>query len=199
MKNIFSNRKFGRSNLRWHSLILIILLIYQSGCSSTYRIKALSFFFDGVPNPDKETAIHPKDSLNRIDTAGNKQNLMSKIFPQMYFHSPYKDQKCSICHDQTRFGKFTKNQPELCYQCHDNFGNKYKVLHGPVGGGQCVMCHSPHQSINVNLLTRTGQSLCLYCHNSERILAMDQHQDIKDASCIECHNPHGGDDKFILR
>jgi predicted CXXCH cytochrome family protein len=198
MINIFSNWGLRVNNIKLITLMMIIILINLSGCSTTHRYKTLSFFFDGVPNPDKGIAIQSSDSLIRKDTTATAQNSLGKIIPQMYFHPPYKEKECSICHDQTRMGKYTKPQPELCYQCHDDFGTKFKVLHGPVGGGQCVICHSPHQSMNANLLLRQGQAICLYCHNSEQVMAAEQHQDIKDASCMDCHNPHGGDDKFIL-
>lgn len=180
-------------------LITVILLICLFGCSSTHRYKTLSFFFDGVPKPDNEIAVHKLDSLTIADSTVIAQNSTPVTKPLINFHPPYKEKECASCHDQSSMGKLNKTQPELCYQCHDDFSTKYKKLHGPVAGGQCTMCHSPHMSKNENLLLRIGQDLCFHCHNSEQILAEEQHKDIQDASCTECHNPHGGDDKNILR
>lgn len=199
MLNKFSHRKLKIYRKILPSLLVVIILIYLSGCSTTHNYKALSFFFDGVPDPAAETAIQSNDSLNRMDTAAFAQGIMSKTFPQMHLHSPYQDKQCASCHDQGQMGKLLESLPKLCYVCHEDFSNKYKVLHGPVGGGQCTMCHSPHMSVNEHLLTRTKQSICLFCHNSEQVMATEAHQDIKDTNCTECHNPHGGDDKYILR
>lgn len=199
MAHLFNNRKLGVSNVKLSIVLVIIILINLSSCSTTHGYKTLSFFFDGVPNPEKQNTIQSKDTLRVKDTTNVAQNLMSAVISKMHFHPPYKDQECSNCHDPDRMGQFTKPIPELCYQCHDDFSAKYKVLHGPVGGGQCVMCHSPHQSINEKLLLRTGQALCLYCHNPEQVMASEEHRDIKDTGCTDCHNPHGGNDKFILR
>lgn len=185
--------------MKLSSLVFFVLLSCLFGCSSQNQIKVLSFFFDGVPNPSREAGVHPSDTLGRKDTTAIKQSTMGKIFPRLYFHAPYKQQECSQCHDRIRMGKLNKSLPELCYQCHDDFATKFKVLHGPVGGGQCIMCHSPHQSMNEKLLIRKGQALCLFCHDSEQVMAAKEHQDIKDASCTDCHNPHGGDERFILR
>jgi predicted CXXCH cytochrome family protein len=96
-------------------------------------------------------------------------------------------------------GKLIKNLPELCYQCHEDFSTRFKVLHGPVAGGQCSVCHSPHMSLNADLLVRTGQSQCLHCHESGEIFKTAVHQDNKETNCTECHNPHGGEDRNILR
>jgi predicted CXXCH cytochrome family protein len=180
-------------------LIMGILLILLSGCSSTQNYKTLSFFFDGVPKTDIELTDQKLDSLARADSTALVQNMVSVQKPLMNYHSPYQEKDCASCHDQSTMGKFVSPQPELCYQCHDDFKNTYKVLHGPVAGGQCTACHNPHQSENENLLTRTGRSLCLYCHELNLIMSLEEHKEIQDANCTDCHNPHGGENKYNLR
>jgi predicted CXXCH cytochrome family protein len=189
--------QIGKSHLP--CIIMGILLILQSGCSSTQNYKTLTFFFDGVPEPEIELTGQKLDSLARADSTALAQNMVSAQKPLMYYHSPYQEKDCASCHDKSTMGKFTNPQPELCYQCHDDFKNTYKVLHGPVAGGQCTACHNPHQSENENLLTRTGQSLCLYCHESNLVMALEEHKEIQDANCTDCHNPHGGENKYNLR
>jgi predicted CXXCH cytochrome family protein len=180
-------------------MIMGILFILLSGCSSSHSYKTLSFFFDGVPKPDIELTSQKLDSLARVDSTNLAQNVVTIKEPIINFHSPYQEKDCASCHDQSTMGRFVSTQPELCYQCHDDFKNTYKVLHGPVAGGQCTICHSPHQSENENLLIRTGQSLCLYCHDIEQVMVTEEHKDIQGANCTDCHNPHGGEDKLILR
>ncbi|MFZ4704938.1 MAG: cytochrome c3 family protein [Bacteroidales bacterium] len=177
-----------------------IFTIYLYGCSPTHRYKALSFFFDGVPNPDNETVLPSNGSLEGTDSALIAQNLIREASrPKIQFHSPYQDKKCASCHNQGQIGKLIESLPGLCYKCHEEFNVRYKVLHGPVGGGQCTMCHNPHMSNNENLLTRTNQSICLYCHDSDQVFESEVHKSKKEVNCTECHNPHGGEDKFILR
>jgi predicted CXXCH cytochrome family protein len=179
---------------------MVVVLIYLSGCSSAYRYKTLSFFFDGVPNPATELNNQSKDTIINVKTSDVfAQNPTSKLPPKMNFHAPYQDKACESCHDQSKMGKLNKDMPELCYQCHENLNNKYKVLHSPVEGGQCIACHNPHSSVNENLLLRTGQSLCLYCHDSKQIMETDVHLEIGEANCTDCHNPHGGEDRNVLR
>lgn len=180
-------------------LFIIVLSFYLSGCSATNHYKFLSFFFDGVPNPAEQTSINNSDSISRLDSTSLAENIKIESLPTGSIHSPYQEKDCSSCHDQSSMGKFTELQPKLCYQCHEDFSSKYKVLHGPVGGGQCTTCHNPHVSENASLLKRTNQSLCFFCHDQKQVLALEPHKDIENTSCTECHNPHGGDDKFILR
>jgi predicted CXXCH cytochrome family protein len=193
------HRNIGVDKRKLSSFILLVLLIALTGCSTAYRYKVLSFFFDGVPVPPKDLAIQPNDSLHLSDTTLLVQNPAKPLPPLMYTHPPYLDHDCAACHDNSTVGRFTKSSPDLCYQCHEDFSTKYKVLHGPVGGGQCTVCHSPHLSVNDKLLIRTGQSICLYCHDSEKVMKAEAHQDIAGVNCTECHNPHGGEDRYVLR
>jgi len=198
MFHLFSNGKMKASGKVLPVLLIAFILIYLSGCSSTYRTKVLSFFFDGVPSPALDNTAKSSDSIGGTDTSAIALNARIAARPAMNVHAPYQDKQCSSCHDQGRMGKLLKSQPELCYECHDDFKVKFIVLHGPVGGGQCTMCHTPHMSVNENLLIRTGQAVCLYCHDKEQVMKSGAHVEIKDVNCIECHNPHGGEDRYIL-
>lgn len=180
-------------------LVLSLIIIYFSGCSTTRRNNVLSFFFDGVPEPTEELTYYSGDSLNRGDSANSAGMIAPEIVPQFVYHVPVKEKQCDACHDHTTMGKLTMPQPDLCYQCHDNFSEIFRSLHGPVAGGYCTACHDPHMSAADSLLVRTGQSLCLFCHNSTQVLINEVHQDISDTECTICHNPHGGDDRFMLR
>jgi predicted CXXCH cytochrome family protein len=177
----------------------MFFFFFLLSCSATKNYKVLSFFFDGIPDPASVTASAANDSINKSDTIALTPILAVNTQPKMLLHSPYEDKQCSICHDQSTMGKLLKSQPELCYQCHEDFITSFKVLHGPVGGGQCNMCHSPHMSMNKHLLLRVGQSLCLLCHDQNQVMETAVHKDIKDAECTSCHSPHGGNDRRALR
>jgi len=189
------NQRTGRQMLS--ALPVVLFLIYLSGCSTTHSYKTLSFFFDGVPDPNN-TNSQPNDSTKNSDTAMYAQNMISKAITQSSIHPPYQDKQCQSCHDQSKMGKLIKSPPDLCYNCHEDFSNKYKTLHGPVGGGQCTQCHNPHMSANKDLLVRTGQSLCLNCHDSKPVMDIQAHLTIKNTDCTECHNPHGGENRNFL-
>lgn len=200
MNNNLSSGKFYIYQKRIGLFFLIFSILCISGCSLTNRYKTLSFFFDGVPINSNENHSMPNDSLSLKDTTLLSQNTALKNnVPVINFHTPYKETKCSSCHNQGLMGVLNKEIPELCYQCHIDFSKKYKTIHAPIEGGQCLSCHNPHSSKNKSLLIRIGQALCLECHNYEDISKSEIHQDIKDTDCIDCHNPHGGDNKNILR
>jgi len=176
---------------------LVLLLLFLPGCSTIHNYQLLSFFFDGVPNPNAKDSINSQQLTNPSDTALVLNQVNAP--PKNSFHQPYKERECTACHDKDKLGKLTQSPPELCYQCHDDFSKKYKVLHSPVESGDCTSCHSPHMSVNDKLLKRTGQALCFECHDSKEILANDTHKDIQTTSCTECHLPHGGAEKTFLR
>jgi predicted CXXCH cytochrome family protein len=197
MSQKFLHRKDISDRHLLYAIPVVLLLIYLSGCSTTNNYKTLSFFFDGVPDPKKKVLIK-SDSLTISDSAALAQNTIGKV-NQMVIHPPYQDRQCSSCHDQSTMGKLIKSPPDLCYQCHENFNDKYNVVHGPVEGGYCTQCHNPHISANKDLLLRNSQSLCLYCHDSKQVMETEAHLAINDADCTGCHNPHGGEDRNLLR
>lgn len=155
----------------------------------------MSTLFDGVPDPNAKPLLTLKTDTLKTDSlsldASNTQVPGSSVI-----HEPYKSNDCSNCHVD---GAFTTKQPELCYQCHEDFNKKFKYLHGPVASGGCTACHNPHMSDYKKLLLREGQQLCYYCHDSKDVLKNEAHLDLNGTNCTECHNPHGGEDKYIFK
>lgn len=179
-------------------LLSIVLIINLFGCSPVRSHKALTFFFDGVPGSTETLAVTGNPRA-RPDTS-KAIGIPSKTeISTINYHKPYMEKKCGICHDQNTMGKFLKPQPSLCYQCHDDFSRKYKVVHGPAAGGYCTACHEPHLAKTKKLLKRANQQLCFYCHSAPQVLKNKAHKDIADANCTTCHNPHGGRDRIMLK
>lgn len=178
------------------TLILFAYLIFS--CAPAKNYKTLSLFFDGVPDPSKDSLIAKKDSA-KSDSLNNTELITHNVKSEYVFHPPYKERTCEVCHDKSEMGKLNIQQQELCFTCHENFNTKYKYLHGPAASGNCTGCHSPHMAKFNKLLLREGQQLCLFCHDKKQVLKNEVHTDIKETNCTECHNPHGGDDKLILK
>ncbi|NVO19310.1 MAG: hypothetical protein HXX13_06390 [Bacteroidetes bacterium] len=199
MLDNFSRRRLKAIKKFCLLLLGVLFLFYFSGCSSVKHYKVLSFFFDGVPDPDKKDLSHLNDSIIGKDSTLLALNHLKDAGPKTFTHTPYQDKQCNACHDPGSMGKLIKSMPELCYDCHEDFGKKYTFLHGPVGGGQCTMCHNTHTSPNANLLIRTGQKLCTHCHDDESLSLLEPHRQNKDENCTECHNPHGGENLNLTR
>ncbi len=175
--------------------ILFITTTYFMACTPKKSYKVLSFFFDGVPIPDTTEYLASVDSILAADSTNI--TATNNLVPAMFYHAPYQKKQCESCHDQRSMGKTIKPQPQLCYNCHDDFSEIYKSIHGPVGGGFCTSCHNPHKSKTDKLLLRTTQKLCTFCHDSLLVFNSRYHQDNDISNCTECHNPHGGDNRFM--
>jgi|GEM_PF-722824 len=174
------------------TVALISLLII--GCTPERKFQVLSFFFDGVPDPNAKTQVVvniASDSMASLTATAN-------VKPDMYYHKPYNDEKCQSCHESGFSNSLIKPVPELCYTCHEDFNTKYKTVHGPVAFGKCTICHHPHESKMEKLVIREGQQLCLYCHQSKDILENKMHSKIGEKNCTQCHNPHGGENRVML-
>jgi len=176
----------------------ITILAFLVGCSPAERYRVLSVFFDGVPDPNKKEArpeIPPGfDTTRQADSARTRKTQEPKFF----FHEPYRARECGDCHSTTGGNRLVMEQPDLCYQCHDDFSETYSHLHGPVAGGYCTGCHHPHMAEYPKMLKRKGQDLCLYCHEKSDVFANDVHDGIDDSDCTDCHDPHGGEDRFMI-
>ena len=179
-------------------VLLSVFLIILYSCSSGTGRKVLTFFFDGVPQPDSSKRTQKDSLLVKADKPLQAQQRQSRFLQENFFHPPYKDKECDDCHDMDTGFKLIDKLPELCFNCHDDFREELKVLHGPVAMGACTECHHPHLAKNKMLLKRTGQDLCLYCHDKADVLKNDAHEDLGDDNCTDCHNAHGGEEEYFL-
>ena len=186
-------------HLKRYIFCLIILVSVFGGCSSISHNKVLSFFFDGVSDPNYKELNAVNDSLSQLDSTGIAEVTERVPKPQFTYHPPYRDKECSSCHDKSSMGKFRKPQPGLCYTCHRNFNETYDFLHGPVAAGYCASCHNQHLSKSDKLLLYKDRQLCFHCHNETIVITNKFHEKIEDANCTKCHDPHGGESRFIVK
>jgi len=174
----------------------LIILVFSFLVSCSHKV--LSVFFDGVPETNDSVRVAVKksppksDSLVKVEATGDLAGIQNSV------HPPFQNKKCGLCHDQNAKGKLQMPQPGLCFLCHDDFGQKFKYIHGPVASGYCNSCHNPHKSEFKKLLLREGQDLCLYCHDSKQIFRLAAHEKIGNNDCISCHDPHGGNKQNLL-
>jgi predicted CXXCH cytochrome family protein len=112
---------------------------------------------------------------------------------------------CESCHESvetphpkkgTKTFKLTQDPPELCYTCHERFGEK-KQVHFPVTGGMCTMCHNPHSSNEPKLLAQPMKDLCGTCH-ADHLDFKVLHGPVSAGSCTACHTPHESNNKALL-
>ena len=120
-------------------------------------------------------------------------------------HTPEREPACADCHrvqpdlTVTLAGDATDRNP--CYRCHTNKIGEFEqaYIHGPVAGGTCTVCHSPHGSkFEKNLLSDTGV-LCASCHPMDRQARRAvQHEPFEKGRCAACHDPHATNNRWVL-
>jgi len=168
-------------------------------CSTDKNRKALSFFFDGVPQPDTVAALTDTGSRPSESNVETGDSALARVVTVYTLHYPFEEKECMSCHNENSPGEMVLPEPDLCYMCHDDFANQYEVVHGAVVLGMCTSCHQAHQSRYNYLLKMTDQTLCTQCHDLEQVLQNEMHSDIGDTECTLCHNPHGGSDQYLIR
>ena len=171
--------------------ICAILSLLALGCSVRKNYKTLSFFFDGVPDPN---APVKRLSTSSNAAAGSNEQLPA---PKMYRHKPYADGKCEECHAADKKHLVTV-KAELCLKCHAPAVKQYPVMHAPVAIGQCLWCHEPHESDSPQLLKTTAAQLCLQCHDPELLPSDIKPHQSDQANCLACHVGHGGVKRSLL-
>lgn len=177
----------GLTGAAWLAAGICLAAVWQ-GCSAKRDYKVLSFFFDGVPDPN---------AIVSNSAPGGAADIRQS--PTFSIHKPYADEKCSECHSgrQVRIGS---NDATVCLKCHQEKLAEHPVMHGPVVAGACLWCHNPHQSAYAALFKAAPREVCTQCHTNpapapERV---PQHAD-PAASCLDCHFGHGGDQRYFLR
>jgi predicted CXXCH cytochrome family protein len=162
------------------------------GCKATEKnYKVLSFFFDGVPDPNAPVLSEEEEASARG---------MAPVV-NAYIHKPYKEGKCSECHSSAggEYQDFDKLTSSICLKCHQNETTKFAVMHGPVSTGECMMCHAPHESAIPGMLKEAAPSVCVKCHIPELLSPDPPEHTMADKSCLDCHVAHGSDKHGLLK
>ena len=111
-------------------------------------------------------------------------------------HSPVAKGKCGVCHNPhaaKHEGLLQRQQPQLCYDCHDFLKRKdiYKgSIHPPVRKGECTFCHDPHASKVTKLLKKSWGRICFDCHKEQPKEFVVTHDPYLKGHCGSCHDPH---------
>jgi predicted CXXCH cytochrome family protein len=134
-----------------------------------------------------------------------------------HIHGPASTWDCMYCHDVT--GNVSENMlrpydspSSMCYECHDTFRDHIlsdSIVHGPVGLGECTLCHSPHGSNNLGQVWMPVVQLCTTCHGDKYykdhpvvghpIMGDENPSDPgQNLSCVSCHNPHSGNNENLF-
>jgi predicted CXXCH cytochrome family protein len=97
---------------------------------------------------------------------------------------------------------------ETCFECHTQQRGPFVYEHEALRQG-CVVCHSPHGSVNQRLLNERNATLCLKCHFQEQrtpghifIGDVDHSTFLQQGTCWSagCHEePHGSNVTPLLR
>jgi len=146
---------------------------------------------------------------------------------QLPHHHPVLEGKmsCSDCHEphkgiatagvQTNIQQklrtgglafLTRN--ETCFECHTQQRGPFVYEHEAVRQG-CIVCHTPHGSVNQRLLNERNATLCIKCHFQEQKIPghifigdVDHSNFLQQGTCWSagCHEePHGSNVTPLLR
>lgn len=182
----------GFKPLQRPSAVLIVvvlagLFVTWTGCSVEKHYELLSFFFDGVPDPDA-----PEPGSGGIFARAASE--------EWFIHQPFGEGTCIACHveftDLTRL----RGDSTVCLQCHAGTPNQHVRMHGPVAAGGCLWCHDPHQSTHPAILRQSAPELCQRCHSGRLLEPAHGGAPLERFSaCLDCHYGHGGDAAFFLK
>ncbi len=146
-----------------------------------------------------------KNTTKVFYTPPDKKNYtIPKGFKRFYLHTNPTVLNCKECHRLKRgaynFKRVIPAQANCTTgKCHADQG-KAPHVHGPVGAGFCISCHSPHGSFKPMQIERSGPELCLVCHQQkeDELKMAVVHPPVKEG-CTDCHDPHQSKMRFQLR
>ncbi|MBU0484579.1 MAG: cytochrome c3 family protein [Proteobacteria bacterium] len=136
----------------------------------------------------------------------------STVLESKWRHSPSANLFCLSCHqsDKSKEEKVvipTGRIESLCFRCHVNerAWSSMSHIHGPVGTGDCTICHDPHGERNQYQLWTDGKSkICVACHaDKKKYIQTDTpraniHGILNAQGCVACHSPHATNNRFQL-
>ncbi len=186
-------------------LYIILSVLMPIGCNQATRYKILTFFFEGVPPPgsrERAAAIAKKKAQedSSDDPVAKDKPVRVARQTDSSRHAPIK--YCNKCHRGTmrkRKRQLIKPVPDLCYSCHKQDYTRSVYVHAPVRIGDCLECHTHHQSGFIHLQKAAQPALCYQCHLQQDMNTIPGHQESQDVICTKCHNPHSSSEKKLLR
>ncbi len=106
-------------------------------------------------------------------------------------------EKCGGCHAEVSRGYVVSGRKDsICYQCHDRKDGK-RLVHGPLGGGDCTICHDPHGASNPALTVANAEGLCVMCHDQP---SSGRHlRESRAVGCVTCHEPHSSGKEYLQK
>jgi len=131
--------------------------------------------------------LHPAGSAHAAPPVFDK--------PGVTYHPDVK--KCADCHPGApRDFHVARPVDALCYRCHDRMDTK-KLVHGPLGSGDCTTCHDPHGSPYRALTVASPDVLCNRCH--DQASSAKHMRESKAKGCVTCHEPHSSSKAFLRK
>ena len=158
-------RRCATTTRQWRGPVAALLIflagasfsILLIGCSDPQkRYQVLSFFFDGVPDPNA-----PQKHSTKAASNGRGRTFV---------HKPFADNLCNTCHsNSTDIFARAQVRGDICLDCHSNIPTEHAVMHGPVAKDLGSFCHAAHQSVNEHLLKTPVPKVCTQCHDLQRV------------------------------
>jgi predicted CXXCH cytochrome family protein len=149
-----------------------------------------------------EVKLAPGENTILVKSGDQRQRVVYTLAPgdtsARYFryHPPVAEGDCRACHPQGVGRTSPVSEARLCHHCHE-LKTGAKVLHGPLGAGQCSICHDPHGSAYPSFLVTGVRALCIQCHAQSR--SQKHIEKSGNKQCPECHDPHGSEKQFLLK
>jgi len=115
--------------------------------------------------------------------------------PGVIYHPGVK--KCAGCHPGApKEYRVARPVDALCYRCHVRKDTK-KLVHGPLGSGECTACHDPHGSKYRAFVVASTEVLCKTCH--DHASSANHMKQSRGKRCTACHDPHASDKSFLRK
>ena len=189
--------RIWKNFLRLFIVLPFLFMGLVAGCGTPReRYQVLSYFFDGVPDPDaaKQKIAEDNAGTNRVLTAA----IISRHKP--YVEAGSDTAKCDeYCHGRAGIVLDFDQAYQSCVKCHAKVSTSKEKMHGPVATAACKYCHAPHESTQEYLLKDDPVKVCTQCHQPN--LLGDKPAEHRDGttSCLNCHFGHGGHDSYFLK
>jgi DmsE family decaheme c-type cytochrome len=118
---------------------------------------------------------------------------LEKWYNSAHYQKDISCNECHLSHGSDNKPLLKQPDPDICYKCHAEVQQKFKLSSThwfKDQGFRCSLCHESHEKRDTSGKAVINRTVCLECHKQYAAVYEYKHEPV-EKDCLQCHVAHG--------